>query len=161
MNITIRRMTVANLTRVSELDHLSFSLPWPERAFMHELETNKAARCWVAETSVNGVQVIVGMIVVWVIIDEVHIATLAVDPEFRRMKIAQKLLAFTLLDAVQSGATTSFLEVRRGNAAARALYQNFGYVEVGIRKHYYQDNNEDAVMMNLEPIDLPRLESLQ
>ncbi len=162
LEINIRRMSSTDLERIRALDHISFSLPWPDSSFKFEVEENEVSRCWVAETPLaDGSMYIVAMIVAWLIVDEVHIATLAVDPAFRRQGIAQRLLAFTLIDAVRSGAACSFLEVRAGNLAARRLYSLFGYEEVGIRKRYYQDNGEDAVMMNLEKLDLAHLESLQ
>lgn len=154
-------MEITDLEEVSALDRLSFSLPWPESSFNFEIESNPVSRCWVAEVVREGVPVIVGMIVIWLIVDEAHIATFAVHPDYRGQKIGQRLLAFTLIDAYHSGAVRSFLEVRSGNRAARNLYARFGYKEAGIRKHYYQDNGEDAIMMNLEQIDLSKLESLQ
>jgi ribosomal-protein-alanine N-acetyltransferase len=152
-------MVIEDLEKVSHLDRISFSLPWPESSFKFEIDQNEVSRCWVAETAGEAAPpVLAGMIVTWVIYDEVHIATFAVAPEFRNQKIAQRLLAHTLMDACHSGAQKVFLEVRRGNTAARALYQKFGFVEVGARPHYYQDNGEDAVMMNLEEIEMTRLE---
>ena len=153
-------MTPEDLAAVIALDQVSFSLPWPKSAFNFEMEKNAAARCWVAELPGDQTTV-VGMIVVWLIIDEVHIATFAVDPAQRRLHIGQKLLAFTLLNGVNQGATKSFLEVRRGNVAARTLYQKFGYQEVGVRKKYYSDNGEDAILANLDPIDAGLLKTLQ
>jgi len=149
-------MTLQDVEQVIELDRASFTLPWPERSFRFEIETNEASRCWVAESDAK----IIAMIVTWLIVDEVHVATFAVSPDWRRQGIAQRLLAHTLLDAARLGATKSYLEVRKGNLPARALYEKFGFVEVGIRKKYYQDNKEDAVMMNLEHLDIPLLESL-
>jgi len=101
------------------------------------------------------------MIVVWLILDEVHIATLAVNPTFRQHHIGQRLLAHTLIKAVDLGAKKAFLEVRKGNLPARELYRKFGFIEVGVRRWYYQDNREDAVLMNLEALDKDRLISLQ
>lgn len=158
--ITIRKMELADLPAVTALDQSSFSLPWPVSAFHFELEKNPVARCWVVEIP-GKPPVVVGMIVVWLIMDEVHIATLAVDPEKRGRHIGQKLLAFTLLNGFDNGAMKSFLEVRRGNLAARSLYQKFGFEEVGIRKKYYSDNGEDAILMNLDPIDPGLLKTLQ
>lgn len=160
--ISFRSMEIADLENVKALDQLSFSLPWPESSFKFEIENNPVSRCWVAELeNESGLRVLAGMIVIWLIVDEAHIATLAVHPHYRRLKIGQRLLAFTLIDAYHSGATRSFLEVRSGNLAARSLYARFGFEEIGVRKHYYVDNNEDAVMMNLDMIDLTKLESLQ
>jgi len=152
-------MEPRDLPRVIELDQQSFALPWSESAFHFEVEKNLAARCWVAEISGDS-PVIVGMIVVWLIMDEIHIATLAVDPTQRRLLVGQRLLAFTLAGGIESGATKSFLEVRHGNLAARALYRMFGFEEVGIRKKYYSDNGEDAILMNLDPIDSELVKSL-
>ena len=158
--IVIRKMTMADIQEVSKLDRNSFTLPWPESSFAFEIEKNLVSRCWVAVvTGSEEKPIIAGMMVAWMIVDEVHIATFAVCPEFRNHKIAQRLLAHTLIDAFHSGAAKSFLEVRRGNIAARSLYKKFGYEEIGLRKQYYSDNHEDAIMMNLEKIDLQRLES--
>jgi len=154
-------MEITDLEEVLALDRLSFSLPWPESSFKFEIESNPVSRCWVAEVNQAGTPVIAGMIVIWLIVDEAHVATFAVHPDYRRMKIGQKLLAFTLKDAYHAGAVRSFLEVRSGNQAARNLYTRFSYREVGVRRHYYKDNGEDAIMMNLEEIDLAKLESLQ
>ncbi|MBA4375142.1 MAG: ribosomal-protein-alanine N-acetyltransferase [Anaerolinea sp.] len=153
-------MEITDLEEVSQLDQQSFSLPWPESSFIFEIEKNEVSRCWVAETrDERGDTHLVGMIVVWFIVDEVHIATLAVHPDMRKQKVAQRLLAHTLMDAFHSGAKKSFLEVRKGNLAARSLYHKFGFIYVGIRKAYYQNNGEDAVMMNLERFEIDKLES--
>jgi len=116
----------------------------------------------VAETSTpDRPATLVAMIVIWLIVDEAHVATIAVHPEYRRQKIAQRLLAHALIDAYHTGAVRSFLEVRRGNEPAIRMYERFGYREVGVRKKYYQDNGEDAVLMDLDPLDLKRLLNLQ
>jgi len=155
-------MEDCDIQPVIALDRQSFSLPWPESAFHYEVEKNAASRCWVAELNdVAKDTVLVGMIVVWLILDEVHIATLAVNPTFRQHYIGQRLLAHTLINAVDLGAKKAFLEVRKGNLAARELYRKFGFIEVGVRRWYYQDNREDAVLMNLEELDKDRLISLQ
>jgi ribosomal-protein-alanine N-acetyltransferase len=155
MSVNIRKMTVEDVPAVAELDQISFSLPWPERSFAFEVTGNPASRCWVAE--VDGQ--IVGMIVAWLFVDEVHIATLATHPDFRRQGIAQKLLVHTLRYTYAEGAVTSFLEVRESNLAAQAMYRKFGYENTGRRKRYYKDNDEDAILMTLEKIKVEELES--
>ena len=160
--LRIRRMQSEDLPQVFELDRSSFSLPWPERSFRFELENNEVSRCWVAELlPESGAPLLVAMIVVWMIADEVHVATLAVSPAYRRQKIAQRLLAHTLIDAYHSGANSSFLEVRRSNQAAITLYQRFGYREVAVRRNYYKDNQEDAILMDLSPMNLENLKRFQ
>jgi ribosomal-protein-alanine N-acetyltransferase len=156
MNLYIRKMTLDDLPVVVELDRMSFSLPWPERSFRFELNDNASSRCWVAEMDGR----VVGMLVGWLFVDELHVATIATHPEYRRQGIAQKLLAYTLQSAMREGAESSFLEVRAGNIAAQEMYRKFGYEEVGRRKRYYKDNDEDAILMNVEKISAGRLSEL-
>jgi ribosomal-protein-alanine N-acetyltransferase len=153
MNVYIRRMTLDDIPAVVALDRISFSLPWPERSFRFELGDNPASRCWVAEVDGR----LAGMVVAWLFVEEAHIATIATHPDFRRQGIASKLLTHTLQSAMREGARSSFLEVRESNASAQDLYRKFGYVEVGRRKRYYKDNDEDAILMNLESLNADRL----
>lgn len=152
--VLTRRMEVADLEQVHAIDTLAFSLPWPERSFLFELTRNPAARCWVAEVDdIERGRRVAGMLVTWMIVDEAHIATLATHPEYRRMGIGRRLLAVGLLQAADEGAQRSMLEVRRGNLPARSLYERFGYQVVSVRPQYYKDNNEDALLMNLAPLE--------
>ncbi len=134
------------MAAVHEIDLLSFSMPWPERSFRFEVTSNPAARCWVAETEGR----IVGMIVVWMIVDEAHIATLATHPDFRRQGIGDELRTHALVSALSEVAGKSLLEVRVSNEAAQRMYRRFGYVEDGRRPRYYKDNHEDAILMSLD-----------
>ncbi len=156
-------MTLHDIQRVHAIDSLSFSMPWSERSYRFELVENQNSITLVAETSPEAVESayassVVGMIVVWAILDEAHIATLAVHPGFRGMGIARRLLAEGLQAAYQRGARMAFLEVRRSNVVAQNLYFKFGFEIVGERPRYYQDNNEDAFLMNLDAIDPELLE---
>jgi len=134
---------------------MSFSLPWPERSFRFELTDNPASRCWVAEVDGR----VVGMIVVWLLVEEAHVATLATHPDLRRQGIAKKLLSHALRYLIDEGAQTSFLEVRASNIAAQEMYRKFGYEESGRRRRYYKDNDEDAILMNLDSLKVERLMS--
>jgi ribosomal-protein-alanine N-acetyltransferase len=153
VKVAIRRMTLEDVPIVHEIDTLSFSLPWPERSFHFELTENPVSRSWVAEFGGR----IAAMLVLWLIIDEAHIATLATHPDFRRQGIGEQLMIAALLSARAEGAARAFLEVRAGNAAALALYGKYGFMVAGERPGYYKDNNEDAILMNLE--DLKGLEA--
>lgn len=146
MSLIIRRMTIEDVLAAHELDVLSFTLPWPERSLRYEITGNPAARCWAAELDNR----LVGMLVLWMILDEAHIATIATHPDFRRQGIAKRLLVEALESAYNEGAQTALLEVRAGNEAALKMYARFGFEEVGNRKRYYKDNNEDAVLMTLK-----------
>jgi len=154
MNVDIRKMTMEDVPAVVALDQIAFSLPWPERSFRFEVTANPASRCWVAEVDRR----IVGMIVAWLLVDEVHIATLTTHPDFRRQGIAQKLLTHTLRYTFDEGAVSSFLEVRESNLAAQEMYRKFGYENTGRRKRYYKDNDEDAILMALESLNVEKLE---
>jgi ribosomal-protein-alanine N-acetyltransferase len=88
------------------------------------------------------------------IVDEIHIATIATHPDFRKQGIGEKLLSHTLKSAKDEGAVTSFLEVREGNLTAINMYHKFGYMETGHRTGYYKDNGEDAILMMLEALDI-------
>ena len=153
MNLLIRKMTLEDIPAVVQLDQVSFSLPWPERSFRFEVTDNPASRCWVAEIDRR----IAGMVVAWLFVNEVHIATIATHPDFRRLGIGSRLLSHTLLQALEEGARSSFLEVRESNLAAQELYRKFGYEETGRRRRYYRDNDEDAILMSLEPLNRDRL----
>jgi len=153
MKLTIRKMTLDDIPAVIDLDQKSFSLPWPERSFRFEMTDNPASRCWVAELDDK----VVGMIVVWLLVDEAHVATLATHPDFRRQGVAKSLLAHALLHLIEEGAQSSFLEVRESNLAAQEMYRKFGYEEAGRRRRYYRDNDEDAILMNLNSLKAERL----
>lgn len=153
MKLTIRKMTLEDVPAVVDLDQKSFSLPWPERSFRFELTDNPASRCWVAELDGK----IVGMIVVWLIVDEAHVATIATHPDFRRKGIAKRLLSHALQKLMDQGARSSFLEVRESNIVAQEMYRKFGYEETGRRRRYYKDNDEDAILMNLDALNVERL----
>ena len=146
MNINIRRMTLDDIEQVVAIDQGSFSLPWPERSFRFEVTDNPASRAWVAESDGK----IVGMIVAWLFVDEVHIATIATHPDFRRQGIASRLLTHVLQYVMSEGAKSSFLEVRAGNTIAQEMYRKLGFEESGRRPRYYKDNGEDAILMTLE-----------
>ena len=153
MKLAIRKMTLEDIPAIVELDQKSFSLPWPERSFRFEIADNPASRCWVTELDGK----VVGMIVVWLIVDEAHVATLATHPDFRRQGIAQRLLSHALRTLIDEGAHSSFLEVRESNVAAQEMYRKFGYEETGRRRRYYKDNDEDAILMNLDSLNVERL----
>jgi ribosomal-protein-alanine N-acetyltransferase len=150
--MNIRRMTLADLPQIIAIDQASFSLPWPERSFRFEITDNPASRTWVAEADGN----ITGLIVVWLLVDEAHIATIATHPDHRRQGIASTLLIHALHELKDEGAVSSVLEVRESNTAAQEMYRKFGFEISGRRHRYYRDNEEDAILMTL-----PGLEDLQ
>ena len=156
----IRPMILEDVQQVHRLDEICFSLPWPENSFAYEVEHNRVSRPYVVEwTAANGGKRIAAMMVCWLVMDEVQVATIAVHPDFQRQGLARWLLAHGLLQAEKEGADHAFLEVRIGNHAAQALYQQFGFEVVNERKMYYSDNGEDALLMMLDHFDLARLQA--
>ncbi len=151
MNVVIRKMTSQDVPAVSQIDRMSFSLPWPEHSFQYEVAENRLARCWVAETEDRR---IAAMIVSWIIVDEMHIATIATHPDFRRQGIGSADTGDALQDGMDAGAHLAFLEVRACNQAAQAMYRKFGFTVNGRRPRYYRDNGEDAILMTLEPLEV-------
>ena len=155
MNPIIRRMTVDDVPAVHAIDKLSFSLPWSERAFRYEVTQNPVSRGWVAEVDGR----VAGMLVLWFVIDEVHVATIATHPDFRRQGIGEKILIEALLAARAEGAVRAFLEVRVGNLGAQVMYKKYGFIVDGTRPHYYLDNGEDAILMSLTGLEDLALEN--
>ena len=104
MTLLIRRMTLEDVPAVHEIDMLSFSLPWPERSFRFEMTGNPVTRGWVAEVDGR----IAALLVLWFIVDEAHIATIATHPDFRRQGIGEQVLLHALRAVHVEGARRAF-----------------------------------------------------
>lgn len=148
MKYLIRPMESRDIPEVFSIDKASAALYWPERSYHFEVEQNEASRPLIA---VDENRQILGFIVFWLIIDEAHLANFAVRESVRCRGIGKALLYSGLRVCYEGGARVSFLEVRSGNDPAIHLYQGAGYHTESIRKQYYQDNHEDALLMNLDP----------
>jgi len=152
--IHIRPMRLEDLEQVHTIDRASFSMPWPESSYRYELLENPNSRSWVAVTNASDDnQPVTGVVVIWLIEDEAHIATIAVHPEYRGQGISRELLAFALSNVIQEGARLATLEVRANNLIAQALYLRFRFEIVGRRPRYYRDNDEDALIMTADGLD--------
>lgn len=150
-SLQFRLMKLEDIPRVHEIDVLSFALPWPEKSYNFELTQNPSTLALVAEGNSQAAQpTVIGMAVVWNVIDEAHIATIAIHPAFRGQGFGQKLLGETLRRCIQRGAFVATLEVRENNLLAQQMYTKFGFKIVGRRFRYYKDNNEDAILMTLD-----------
>ncbi len=140
-------MTEADIPAVVAIDRRSFPVPWSERSYRFELLENPAALLLVAEATGDPGRLVVGYVGLWLLGEEAHISTLAVDPGYRRRGIGRQLLQAALDRATAAGAQAVTLEVRVSNAPAIALYRSFGFRQVGVRRGYYRDNREDALLM--------------
>lgn len=148
LKVSIERMTAADIAAVHAIERASFPVPWPDYAFRQEIETNRLAHYLVVRVGSQAV----AYAGIWLMVDEAHITTFAVLPLWRRRGIGGRLLLALIDLAVEHGARVATLEVRISNAAARALYQRFGFRPVGVRPRYYSDNAEDALIMTSAPL---------
>ncbi len=141
--------TPADLDAIEEIERHSFPTPWPRQAFEAEL-AREGARLIVARPERAGHAPIIGFCNYWIVVDELHIHSIATHPDHRRAGTGGRLLAHALGEGRALGCTAATLEVRRGNAPAIALYQRAGFRGVHVRARYYQDNGEDALVMVCE-----------
>jgi len=143
MNKKIRPMEISDLPKVMEIERQSFPSPWSEKTFRQELLRNRIALYLVVEDGED----ILGYLGFWMVRGEIHITNLAVDPTCRRKGIASGLLAVVYKLARKNGTKIITLEVRASNQQARELYRKEGFEEKGVRRGYYRDSNEDAIIM--------------
>ncbi|NLW22144.1 MAG: ribosomal protein S18-alanine N-acetyltransferase [Tissierellia bacterium] len=143
MNISIREMRESDLDRVMEIENKTFNPPWSREAFLLEITKNLLAKYIVA--TVDGD--IAGYGGIWLILDEGHITNIAVDEKYRRMGVGSKILEGLIQLCIDRNIGAITLEVRKSNEIAQALYKKYGFKEYGIRPNYYQNNNEDAIIM--------------
>jgi len=142
-NLLIRAANKKDVTPIFELEKICFNLPWSERSFFEEITRNKLARYAVAETGER----IIGYAGIWLVLDEGHIVNVAVHPDFRRKGVAKNLILALMESSRKEGVAAYTLEVRISNKEAISLYKSLDFKESGIRKEYYDDNSEDALIM--------------
>ncbi|MBI3997932.1 MAG: ribosomal protein S18-alanine N-acetyltransferase [Armatimonadetes bacterium] len=142
--IRVEPMRLEHIPRVREIEQESFSSPWPKDAYRAEIEENQVA-CYIVARDAQ--DEIVGFGGMWVIFDEAHVTTIAVDRRRRGEGIGKRLLLALIDRALERGARWMTLEVRPSNAVALSMYRAFGFRDVALRKRYYSDNGEDAVVM--------------
>lgn len=140
--VTIRRMTMEDVDGVAAVEAATFPTPWSRDAFASEMK-NVAARYLVAEKD----GVIIGYAGAWIILDESHITNIAVLDGHRGQGIGRKLTHGLLQYLSNLGAAYATLEVRKSNVVAQSLYVSLGFIKLGVRKRYYEDNGEDALIM--------------
>jgi len=138
-DIFIRPMMGGDIESIARIERQSFTTCWNTQAYVTELSNPNA----VYLVALYGGRV-VGYCGLWVIMDEAHVTTIAVDPSVRGHRVGERLLVEMLLGAQRKGATRATLEVRETNDHAKRLYAKYGFTWVAIRKGYYSDNNENA-----------------
>jgi ribosomal-protein-alanine N-acetyltransferase len=178
----VEKMRYTDVAAVADLEKLVFTLPWSAHAFDYELRYNTMAHFLVVrqrgsliatkceaeisrESDRQGQQretesePVLGYGGFWFIVDEAHICTLAIHPRWRGRGLGELILLHLIDLGKQVGAAVATLEVRASNLVAHRLYQKYGFARVGLRKGYYSDNGEDALIMTTEPIASPAYQS--
>lgn len=144
LTVRVRRAKAGEpLDRVAALQAESFIRPWSIDAMRRELEQNPVARLFLLEDDAQ----LLGFCACWIVAGEVHINSLAIAPAVRRQGHAQHLLRAVFRSAVEEGAHAATLEVRRSNTAAVALYSALGFAVEGVRRDYYEQPREDALIL--------------
>jgi [ribosomal protein S18]-alanine N-acetyltransferase len=151
--VVVDQMRLEDVPAVHGIEQLSFRTPWPAHAFEQELRGNRLARYVVARAG----DTVVGFAGVWLMVDDAHVTTFGVHPDWRRQGIGRQLLLNLYELSVALKARQMTLEVRVSNGPAQALYRSFGFEIVGRRPHYYTDDGEDALVMTTPELNDPRL----
>ncbi|HWO73149.1 MAG TPA: ribosomal protein S18-alanine N-acetyltransferase [Dehalococcoidia bacterium] len=172
----VRPMTDADIAQVTEIERESFPTSWPQTAYRRELSNDLARYLVVVDRahppvppaeprkrSLLGIlrrpeaapqteDYIVGYVGVWLLVDQAHIVAIAVRESYRRRGLGELLLSEAIEMAIENHQESVTLEVRRSNYGAQALYEKYRFLKVGVRKRYYSDNHEDAIIMTTPPI---------
>ncbi len=146
-NITYRKMTLEDIDQVLKIEEEAFPTPWTREAFEHEMTTNLYSYYIVAETEDK---IIVGYCGMWLVLDESHITNVAVSKQMRGYKIGEGLMREAFRVVQEQSVVLMTLEVRVSNDIAKNLYYKLGFQDGGIRKNYYTDTQEDALVMWVE-----------
>jgi ribosomal-protein-alanine N-acetyltransferase len=145
-DVVIESMRREDLDEVDAIERHSFKTPWPPQVFLDEL-AREWARVDVARDAAGRV---IGFCNYWLVKDEVHLLAIATHPDRRRAGVGRLLMDHLLALARARASRLVTLEVRRSNQPAIALYERYGFASVGLRRAYYAEDSEDALVMTLE-----------
>jgi ribosomal-protein-alanine N-acetyltransferase len=171
----VQPMTLADIDQVMEIEQQSFSSPWSARAYRYEVTENQHSTMLVVRPAIEPEGVIarwtrrlrganpgpvLGYAGFWLLVDDAHVCTIAIHPQWRRRGLGELLLLSLLERGMAQNASRATLEVRASNEAAQALYLKYGFEKVSRRKRYYTDNNEDAYIMATPLFESPEFQVL-
>lgn len=143
----IRPICEADVPQIHAIEAQCFAMPWSEASILHDIRENVVARWLVLDGGAGDVLAYAGM---WFVLDEGHVCNVAVRPDARRRGYGRRIFEALIALAQENGMALMTLEVRRSNIAAQNLYHACGFLDVGYRKRYYEDNREDALIMYRE-----------
>jgi len=149
LQIMIESAELRDLDKIVAIENRSYAFPWARSLLLAEIKGKNFSYVFVArlrQTSFSSGKII-GYNYFWLVSDEIHILNIAVDPDYRGYGCGKYLVRFALDFGRERGAKSAFLEVRASNETAQRLYTDLGFHRIGIRKHYYSDNKEDAYVM--------------
>ncbi|MEG6520487.1 ribosomal protein S18-alanine N-acetyltransferase [Desulfotomaculum sp. 1211_IL3151] len=152
MDYRLVEMKIEHIPGVLKIEQVSFPTPWTQQSFTYEITQNNFACYQVALDKEEKVVAYAGM---WLVLDEAHITNVAVQPNCRGNQLGKVLMLEMMRQAVMRGAVRMTLEVRPSNYIARKLYEKLGFKERGLRKKYYTDTNEDAIIMWMDLVKFP------
>lgn len=144
--VIIRMMTVEDIDAVYDIQKESFTIPWTKASLKQDIEQNKLAHYFVLQRDMGE---IIGYASLWRVLDEANINNIAVSKKMQDKGYGQMLIRHMIAFARQNQLSKITLEVRRSNYKAIHVYEKFGFERVGVRKNYYTDGNEDAILMDL------------
>ena len=145
--VFIRPIREEDVSQIHEIETLCFPMPWSEESILHDVKENVVARWLVLDDGEGRVLAYAGM---WFVLDEAHVCNVAVHPDFRRRGYGRCIFEALIELAMENSMSMMTLEVRRSNTPAQNLYHACGFLDVGYRKRYYEDNKEDALIMYKE-----------
>ena len=140
----VRPIREEDVKGIHEIETLCFPMPWSEASILHDVKENPVARWLVLEDGQGRVLAYAGM---WFVLDEAHVCNVAVHPDYRRLGYGRRVFEALIALARENSMALMELEVRRSNLTAQNLYHSCGFIDVGYRKRYYEDNHEDALLM--------------
>jgi [ribosomal protein S18]-alanine N-acetyltransferase len=149
--IDLQPMRRRHVPQVLDIERRVYPRPWTMTLFLSEIVQRSTRYYIVARVRRR----VVGYAGLMVFGDEAHVTNIAVDPDVHRRKVAARLLFALITEARRRGASACTLEVRVANHAAQGLYHQFGFAPVGIRKNYYAETGEDALIMWAEGLQTP------
>ena len=159
MSVLLRRARAADVPALARLEAACFTHPWTEAQIADEVGGAAPGLVLVLEGPAEGKgsgSAIRGYGSFRYVLDEMHVMNVAVAPAFRRLGLARWLLSFAVAKARRAGARRALLEVRAGNREAEALYRSLGFRTIGVRRGYYRDPEEDALVLSREDLDALR-----
>jgi len=167
-------MTLSDLPQVMVIEQVSFSAPWSARAYRYEITENSHSTMlvvrsqsgsrggfsrWLSRLKLAQAAPVLGYAGFWLLVDDAHIATIAVHPAWRGRGLGDLLLLSILERGARRGARRATLEVRVSNQVAHSLYHKHGFEIASLRRRYYADNNEDAYLMATPPFETPEFQA--